>query len=99
MMSNDLFQSACRFVTRSAMALGIAVLATQSVAPAVADDISIRRFEAHVPEEVLADMRHRIAETRWPDRETVNDQSQGIQLARLKPLVEYWGSSYDWRKA
>ena len=38
-------------------------------------------------------------ETRWPDRETVNDQSQGIQLAKLKPLVEYWGTGYDWRKA
>ena len=41
----------------------------------------------------------RIAETRWPDRETVDDQSQGIQLAKLKPLVEYWGTGYDWRKA
>ena len=37
--------------------------------------------------------------TRWPDRETVNDQSQGIQLEKIKPLVEYWGTGYDWRKA
>jgi pimeloyl-ACP methyl ester carboxylesterase len=37
--------------------------------------------------------------TRWPDRETVNDQSQGIQFAKIKPLVEYWGTGYDWRKA
>ncbi len=41
----------------------------------------------------------RIAQTRWPDTETVDDQSQGIKLEKLKPLVEYWGAGYDWRKA
>jgi pimeloyl-ACP methyl ester carboxylesterase len=59
----------------------------------------IRSFRVNVPEEQLVDLRRRIAATRWPDRETVDDQSQGIQLARIKPLVEYWGSGYDWRKA
>ena len=56
-------------------------------------------FTVDVPEEALDDLRRRIAATRWPDRETVDDQSQGIQLAKLKPLVEYWGTGYDWRKA
>ena len=59
----------------------------------------IRPFRVNVPEKDLVDLRARIAATRWPDRETVNDQSQGIQLAKLKPLVEYWGTGYDWRKA
>ncbi|MFL5200542.1 MAG: epoxide hydrolase family protein, partial [Microvirga sp.] len=49
--------------------------------------------------EELVDLRRRIATTRWPDQETVTDQSQGIQLAKLTPLVAYWGSGYDWRKA
>ena len=60
---------------------------------------AIRPFRVNVPEKDLVDLRARIAAARWPDRETVNDQSQGIQLAKLKPLVEYWGTGYDWRKA
>nr|WP_201841144.1 epoxide hydrolase [Microvirga zambiensis] len=68
-------------------------------AGAVSQDTAIRPFQAAIPDEQLADLRRRIAATRWPDRETVNDQSQGIPLAKLKPLVAYWGSDYDWRKA
>ena len=60
---------------------------------------AIRPFRVNVAEKDLVDLRARIAVTRWPDRETVNDQSQGIQLAKLKPLVEYWGTGYDWRTA
>jgi hypothetical protein len=45
----------------------------------------------NIPEEQLVDLRRRIAATRWPDQETVNDQSQGIQLAKIKPLIAYWG--------
>ena len=52
---------------------------------------AIRPFRVNVPQEALVDPRRRIAATRWPDQETVNDQSQGIQLAKIKPLVEYWG--------
>jgi pimeloyl-ACP methyl ester carboxylesterase len=52
-----------------------------------------------VPEEALTDLRRRIAATRWPDRETVADQSQGVQLDKIQPLVRYWGTDYDWRKA
>jgi hypothetical protein len=53
------------------------------------EDKAIRRFRVNIPEEQLLDLRRRIAATRWPDQETVNDQSQGIQLAKIKPLVEY----------
>ncbi|HSE66285.1 MAG TPA: epoxide hydrolase, partial [Gemmatimonadales bacterium] len=52
-----------------------------------------------IPEEALADLRRRIAATRWPDKETVADQSQGVQLAKLQELVRHWGTEYDWRKA
>ena len=64
-----------------------------------ADGATIRPFHVSVPEEQLLDLRRRIVATRWPDRETVDDGSQGIPLAKLKPLVAYWGSDYDWRKA
>jgi pimeloyl-ACP methyl ester carboxylesterase len=63
------------------------------------EDKTIRSYRVNIPEEQLLDLRRRIAATRWPDQETVNDQSQGIQLAKIKPLIEHWGSSYDWRKA
>jgi pimeloyl-ACP methyl ester carboxylesterase len=52
-----------------------------------------------IPQAALDDLRHRIEATRWPDRETVTDQSQGVQLGRLQELAQYWVSGYDWRKA
>lgn len=60
---------------------------------------SIRPYRIHVDEAQLADLKKRIAATRWPDKETVNDVSQGVQLAQIQALVKYWGSGYDWRKA
>jgi pimeloyl-ACP methyl ester carboxylesterase len=62
-------------------------------------DRALRPFRANIPEEQLLDLRQRIAATRWSDRETVNDRSQGIQLAKLQELVGHWGTVYDWRKA
>ena len=62
-------------------------------------DSSIRPFRVHVSAEALTDLRRRLQATRWPDKETVPDQSQGAQLARLQALVQYWGGGYDWRKA
>jgi pimeloyl-ACP methyl ester carboxylesterase len=72
---------------------------TGRIDAAAAEDQSIRPFRAHVPDAAIAEMRRRIRATRWPDKETVDDASQGVQLARLKPVVEHWGSGYDWRKA
>jgi pimeloyl-ACP methyl ester carboxylesterase len=65
---------------------------------AAADDNTIRSFKINVPDEDLADLRRRLVATRWPDKETVADQSQGAQLAKLQELVRYWGTAYDWRK-
>src|SRR5262245_44094888 len=84
-------------------ATGITVAGAASLLPSrlagASPGEATRPFRIHVPEEQLLDLRRRIAATRWPDQETVNDQSQGIQLAKLKPLVAYWGTGYDWRKA
>src|SRR5262245_4428334 len=65
---------------------------------AMADD-AIRPFKVKIPAEAIADLRRRIAATRWPDKETVADRSQGTPLAKLQELVRYWGGGYDWRKA
>jgi pimeloyl-ACP methyl ester carboxylesterase len=70
-----------------------------STQPTAAEGTAIRPFVIDVPEEELVDLRRRIAATRWPDKETVTDQSQGVQLAKIQPLVHYWGTDYDWRKA
>jgi len=72
----------------------------QVVSGAIAtENNAIRPFRIHVPQEALVDLRRRIVATRWPDKETVTDQSQGVQLATMKELVRYWGTEYDWRKA
>jgi len=60
---------------------------------------AIRPFHIHVKDAVLLDLRKRIAATRWPEKETVADRSQGVQLEQIKQLVKYWGTGYDWRKA
>src|SRR5215212_3231109 len=60
---------------------------------------AIRPFRVNVPEADLAELRRRIAATRWPEKETVADQSQGVPLATMRELVAYWATDYDWRKA
>ncbi len=57
----------------------------------------IRPFHVDVPEEELADLRRRIAATRWPEKETVADHSQGVPLAMTQELANYWATDYDWR--
>jgi pimeloyl-ACP methyl ester carboxylesterase len=58
---------------------------------------AIRPFRIEVPEEELAELRRRIAATRWPSRELVADRSQGVQLATMQALARYWATDYDWR--
>jgi pimeloyl-ACP methyl ester carboxylesterase len=62
------------------------------------DATAIRPFKFHAPQQELDDLKRRISATRWPDKETVNDQSQGVQLATMKALASYWAKGYDWRK-
>src|SRR5688500_20256830 len=59
---------------------------------------AVRPFRIDVPEEDLDELRRRIAATRWPTRELVEDRSQGVQLATLRELARYWSTEYDWRK-
>src|SRR4051812_31154070 len=71
--------------------------------PAVAqqadsDKTAIRPFHVNVPEAELTELRRRINATRWPERETVTDASQGVQLATIQALARYWATEYDWRK-
>ena len=65
---------------------------------APADPTAIRPFHIDVPEARLADLRRRIKATQWPDRETVTDASQGVQLATTRKLAQYWATDHDWRK-
>jgi pimeloyl-ACP methyl ester carboxylesterase len=63
-----------------------------------ADLTAVRPFEVHVPEEQLADLRRRLAATRWPSTELVTDRSQGVQSATMHELARYWATDYDWRR-
>jgi pimeloyl-ACP methyl ester carboxylesterase len=86
-------------VAAAALSLNPLYLAAAPAQQKVAtEDVSIRRFHIAIPDEALVDLRRRIAATRWPDRETVSDQSQGVRLDKLQGLVRYWGTEYDWRK-
>src|SRR5215471_14572100 len=62
------------------------------------NDEAIRPFRVNVPEADIIDLRRRITATRWPDKEVVTDQSQGVPLATMQKLARYWGTDYDWRK-
>jgi pimeloyl-ACP methyl ester carboxylesterase len=81
----------------------VAVLAFgTAIAPVKAADTNqtdaIRPFHFHASDKDLADLRRRVKATRWPEKETVADASQGVQLATMQKLAEYWANDYDWRK-
>lgn len=61
-------------------------------------DESVRPYHISISQEALTDLRNRVNATRWPDKETVADQSQGVKLQQIQSLVKYWGTDYDWRK-
>ncbi len=86
--------------TAAAGALGLELsgIFGDAQADEAARNNAIRPFRVNVPEAALVDLRRRLAATRWPDKETVADQSQGAQLANLQELVRHWATEYDWRK-
>jgi pimeloyl-ACP methyl ester carboxylesterase len=91
-----------RFVGAAAMTVAAAgafslLPGHPAAATAPADD-KIRPFHVNVPEEQLLDLHRRIKSTRWPDKETVTDPSQGVQLATIQQLAHYWQTGHDWRK-
>src|SRR5262245_19252282 len=61
-------------------------------------DNSIRPFRVDIPQAEIEELRRRLAATRFPEKETVDDASQGVQLATVKKVVRYWGQEYDWRR-
>src|SRR6204780_2815889 len=62
------------------------------------DKNAIRPFQVNVPEAELTDLRRRVSATKWPERETVGDESQGVQLSTIQKLARYWATEHDWRK-
>jgi epoxide hydrolase-like protein len=64
----------------------------------MSSETEIRPFRVEIPDEAIADLRRRIAATRWPSEELVADRSQGVQLATLQELARYWAADYDLRK-
>ena len=89
-----------RLLTTAVMGVAAAGAASLSPASAIsaATGEAIRPFRINIPEQDLADLRHRLAVTRWPEKETVTDDSQGVPLATMQQLVKYWQADYDWRK-
>jgi pimeloyl-ACP methyl ester carboxylesterase len=86
---------------REALAASAATAASSRVsrqARVATKSDAIREFHVNVPESELAELRRRINATRWPDRETVSDATQGVQLATTQALARYWATEYDWRK-
>jgi pimeloyl-ACP methyl ester carboxylesterase len=82
--------------TPGAAVAGNAVIGADSAQPS--GDTAIRPFKFQASDEALADLRRRIAATQWPERETVTDATQGVQLATMQKLARYWATDYDWRK-
>jgi len=88
-----------RDVLATSAAAGAFSLIAEQMPQAAEGNIAIRPFHnINVPETALVDLRRRIAATQWPERETVADQSQGVQLAMIQQLARYWATDYDWRK-
>src|SRR5262245_42994819 len=56
----------------------------------------VRPFQVHVPDSALTDLRRRLRTTRWPEKETVTDESQGVPLGMIQELARHWGTDYDW---
>jgi pimeloyl-ACP methyl ester carboxylesterase len=89
-----------QFLSTAAMGIvsaGAASLLSAHPAPA-AESAAIRPFQIDIPREGLVNLRERLMTTRWPDRETVVDPSQGVQLRTVQKLAQYWQADYDWRK-
>jgi pimeloyl-ACP methyl ester carboxylesterase len=80
------------------MAIMTKTSATQRGGKQAADKNAVRPFHVNFPEAELAELRRRIKATKWPERETVADASQGVQLATVQQLARYWATEYDWRK-
>ena len=66
---------------------------------AMADNTAIRPFHFEASQADLADLRRRVSATKWPEREQVSDATQGVQIATVQKLAQYWATQHDWRKS
>ena len=82
----------------SAITAANATNATGTSAAPPSNNLDIRPFRVNVPEAELTELRRRVSATRWPEREPVADQSQGVQLATIQKLARYWTTKHDWHK-
>ena len=89
-------ESRRNFLAASAAAGAVSLLPTEL--RAVGADAAIRPFRIEIPEKDLVELRQRVKATRWPEKETVTDATQGVQLATTQQLARYWSTEYDWRK-
>jgi pimeloyl-ACP methyl ester carboxylesterase len=78
--------------------IGGAIMAGSGLSIDAQTSEAIRPFHVNIPEKALSDLQQRVKATKWPDRETVKDQSQGVQLATMQALAKYWATEYNWRK-
>lgn len=85
--------------TSAQSAVALDKQAAPARAQAAASSDAVRPFRVEISDAALLDLRRRVSATRWPDKETVADQSQGARLAQIQALVKYWGTDYDWRRA
>jgi len=83
---------------RFSCGLGVAFALSLATSAYAQVDTSIRSFHVHISDSALTDLRRRVQATRWPDKETVSDHSQGVPLTTLQELARYWATDYDWRR-
>jgi pimeloyl-ACP methyl ester carboxylesterase len=104
MMTSSASQPTRRQLLQGSLAAGLTVATTAVLGQAPANAApatgatGIRPFRVAIPRERLAEMRRRVAATRWPTRELVTDRSQGVQLATAQALARFWATTYDWRR-
>ncbi len=84
--------------TALASIITVAALAFAVPTYAQTEDTSIRSFRMNIPKQALVDLRQRVSATKFPERETVTDATQGVQLATMRALASYWATDYDWSK-
>jgi pimeloyl-ACP methyl ester carboxylesterase len=103
-MTSSASQPTRRQLLQGSVAAGLTLAASATLGPAPASaapatgPAAIRPFRVAIPREHLAELRRRVAATRWPSRELVKDRSQGVQLAAAQALARFWSTSYDWRR-
>ena len=86
-----------QIIAAGLLAAGLVMAAPVNAQTAPAEDVSIRPYKVHIPDAELVDLKHRITATRWPEKELVNDETQGVQLVTMKALAGYWATKYNWR--